>query len=327
MMSMAGRPGLARRIGSSALMGWLLALCLLLVGLLQPAQAQQGLVAVPPLSGRVVDLTGTLSAAGKADVEGRLAAIEQRKGAQVAVLIVPSTQPEAIEQYAIRVAEAWKIGRGKVDGKAVDDGVILIVAKNDRRMRIEVGYGLEGAIPDALASRIVNESMAPRFREGDFVGGITAAVGDLARLIDGETLPAPWQPGRPRNGQQPAAQDGGDWLGLALMVLVGGLIATTIFGRFLGSLAGGVGAGLVAGSGGLPLLLAGGVGLGVFIFLMVFAAAGRGVDSLGRRGRGGPVVMLPPGGWGGGGGFGGGGGGGFRGGGGGFGGGGASGGW
>ena len=329
-----GKPTVASRAGLVAGVHLLWALCLLIaVGLGATAVQAQPLPAVPALTGRVVDQTGTLSPAEIADLSARLGAIEQRKGAQVAVLIVPSTQPESIEQYGMRVAEAWKIGRGRIggQGQAVDDGVILIVAKNDRRMRIEVGYGLEGAIPDALASRIITESMAPRFRQGDFVGGITAAVGDMARLIDGETLPAPWQPGRPKSGAQEGLfGDGADWIGLGLIVLVGGLIATTIFGRFLGSLAGGLGAGLVAGSGGLPMLLAGGVGVGVFLFLMVFAAAGRGIDSLGRGSRGGgPVVMLPPGGWGGGGGggFGGGGGGGFSGGGGGFGGGGASGGW
>lgn len=283
---------------------------------------------VPALTGRVVDQTNTLDVEQQGRLVAQLAAIEQRKGSQVVVLLVPTTAPETIEEYGIRVAQAWKIGRGKADGKAVDDGVILLVAKNDRRVRIEVGYGLEGAIPDALASRIITESVTPRFRQGDFAGGIDAAVGDIAKLIDGEALPQPWQPGKPRTS--PASSDGSGWLAPGLMVLVGGLVATAIFGRVLGSMAGGLGAGVVASFSGLPLLLAGGIGLGVFIFLLVFAATGRGMDALGRGGSG-PVVMLP-GGWGrGGGGFGGGGrsggSGGFSGRGGGFGGGGASGGW
>ncbi|MFT4101905.1 MAG: TPM domain-containing protein [Burkholderiaceae bacterium] len=298
---------------------------LLLAGLvlLSCAAYAQQLRPVPPLTGRVVDQTRTLDAGQAARIDAQLAAIEQRKGAQVAVLIVPSTAPEAIEQYSIRVAEAWKIGRGKVDGKAVDDGVILLIAKDDRRMRIEVGYGLEGAIPDALASRILAEALAPRFRQGDFAGGIEAAVADIGRLIDGESLPPAWQPGA--GGRRAAADESPGWLGLAMVVLVGGLIATAIFGRVLGSLVGGIGAGVLAGGSGIPLLLAGGIGIAVFLFLLVFAATGRGLDALGRGGGSGPVIMLPPGGFGGGGRRGGGGG--FSGRGGGFGGGGASGGW
>ncbi len=314
----------AQRLGQGRLLPRGL-LGLLLLGLLfvsSMAFAQQ-LRPIPPLTGRVVDLTRTLDAAQKARIDAQLAAIEQRKGAQVVVLLVPSTAPEAIEQYSIRVAEAWKIGRGKVEGKAVDDGVIVLIAKDDRRMRIEVGYGLEGAIPDALASRILAETLAPRFRQGDFAGGIEAAVADVGRLIDGESLPPAWQPGA--GGRPGTADDSPGWLGLALFVLVGGLVATAIFGRVLGSLAGGVGAGVLAGGGGVPLLFAAGIGVAVFLFLLVFAATGRGLDALGRGGGSGPVIMLPPGGFGGGGR--GRGGGGFSGRGGGFGGGGASGGW
>ena len=149
-------------------------------------------VGVPPLARRVTDLTATLDAAQREALETRLAAIEQRKGAQVAVLIVPSTQPETIEQYAVRVFEQWKLGR-----KDVDDGVLLLVAKDDRRVRIEVGYGLEGAIPDAAASRIIAEYLTPHFRAGDFAGGIDAAVEVIGRLIDGEALPAPLDDAQP----------------------------------------------------------------------------------------------------------------------------------
>ena len=128
-------------------------------------------VAVPPLTGRVVDRTATLGSDQKASLEQKLEAFEDRKGSQVAVLIVPTTEPETIEQYSIRVAEQWKIGR-----KKVDDGAILVVAKNDRKLRIEVGYGLEGVLTDLTSKRIIDEEIAPKFRNGDFAGGISAGV-------------------------------------------------------------------------------------------------------------------------------------------------------
>jgi uncharacterized protein len=281
----------------------------------------QSLKPVPPLAARVTDLTNTLSAEQKSTLESQLAAFEQRKGSQVVVLIVDTTQPEPIEDYSIRVAEAWKIGRGKVDGKKVDDGVILLVAKADRKIRIEVGYGLEGSIHDAIASRIIAESISPKFRQGDFFGGVQAAVGDITRLIDGEALPPAWQHGQRGAGQRAAAGGGGNLLGLGLAVLVGGVIATMVLGRVLGSAAGGVGAGVIATMSGLSIVLAAVLGVGAFIFLLVFAASG-GLSQVGQRTyRSGPVFF--PGGFGGGGG----GGGGFGGGGGGFGGGGASGSW
>jgi uncharacterized protein len=143
-------------------------------------------VAVPPLSGRVVDQTGTLSAGDAAALTGQLRDLETRKGSQVAVLIVPTTEPEAIEQFSIRVAEAWKIGR-----KKIDDGALLIVAKDDHKLRIEVGYGLEGALTDVTARRIIDEIIVPRFKAGDFSGGISAGVDRIIRVIDGEPLPAP----------------------------------------------------------------------------------------------------------------------------------------
>jgi len=278
--------------------------------------------AVPPLKSRVTDQTGTLSDAQRQQLEAALAAIEQRKGAQVAILLVPTTQPEAIEDYSIRVVEAWKLGRAEVGGKRVDDGVLILVAKNDRRMRIEVGYGLEGAIPDALAKRIVAEQMAPRFRQGDFFGGLQAAVADVGRLIEGEALPAPWQPG---HGEEAAG--GADWLAVGLFVLVLGFVATAVLGRLLGSMAGGAGVGVLSAMKGAPLLLAGGLGLIAFLFFLVFASASSGrMRPVGRGGsRHGPIIWTG-GGWGRGGGSGGGGGG-WGGGGGGFGGGGASGSW
>src|ERR1700726_4216883 len=138
-------------------------------------------VAVPPLSGRVVDQTGTLSSDTIASLTQTLKGLELRKGSQIAVLIVPTTEPETIEQYSIRVAEAWKIGR-----KKIDDGALLVVAKNDRHLRIEVGYGLEGSLTDATTKRIIDEDITPKFKAGDFAGGITAGVNRMIRVIDGE---------------------------------------------------------------------------------------------------------------------------------------------
>src|ERR1700712_2156089 len=155
-------------------------------------------VAVPPLSGRVVDQTGTLSSADVASLTQMLKDLESRKGSQIAVLIVPTTDSESIEQYSIRVAEAWKIGR-----KKIDDGALLVVAKNDRKLRIEVGYGLEGALTDVTAKRIIDEIITPRFRNGDFAGGISAGVDRMIRVVDGERLPAP----------APVRQQGSGWLG------------------------------------------------------------------------------------------------------------------
>ena len=143
-------------------------------------------VAVPPLTGRVVDQTGTLSSGDIATLTQTLRNFEARKGSQIAVLIVPTTAPETIEQYSIRVADAWKIGR-----KKVDDGAILVVAKDDRKLRIEVGYGLEGALTDVTAKRIIDEIITPKFRNNDFAGGISAGVDQIIRVVDGEPLPAP----------------------------------------------------------------------------------------------------------------------------------------
>ena len=155
------------------------------------AQDGQGLLPVPPLTARVTDTTGTLTAAQKAALEAKLEGFERTKGAQVAVLMVPTTQPEDIAQYSIRVAEAWKLGRAQPD-----DGALLLVAKDDRRLRIEVGYGLEGVLPDAIASRIIRETIAPRLQQGDYYGGIDAGVDRLLAVIRGEALPPPedrWQ--------------------------------------------------------------------------------------------------------------------------------------
>jgi uncharacterized protein len=146
-------------------------------------------VPVPPLKGRVTDLTGTLKPEQVASLEQLLRSFEARKGSQIAVLIVPTTAPETVEQYALRVGEQWKIGR-----KKVDDGALLVVAKNDRRLRIEVGYGLEGAITDVTSKRIIDEDITPKFKSGDFAGGISAGVNRMIGLINGEKLPEPEPP-------------------------------------------------------------------------------------------------------------------------------------
>ncbi|WP_164937515.1 TPM domain-containing protein [Bradyrhizobium guangxiense] len=170
------------RLSCSAFTAAVLAVALLLA-VAFPALAE---VAVPQLTGRVVDQTGTLSSSDIASLSQKLRDFEARKGSQIAVLIVPTTQPETIEQFSIRVAEGWKIGR-----KKVDDGAILVVAKNDRHLRIEVGYGLEGALTDVTSRRIIDEDITPKFRSGDFAAGIGAGVDRMMRVIDGEPLPSP----------------------------------------------------------------------------------------------------------------------------------------
>jgi uncharacterized protein len=234
-------------------------------------------VAVPPLSGRVVDQTGTLSSGDIASLTQTLQSLEARKGSQVAVLIVPTTEPETIEQYSIRVAEAWKIGR-----KKIDDGALLVVAKNDRHLRIEVGYGLEGSLTDATTKRIIDEDITPKFKTGDFAGGITAGVNRMIRVIDGEKLPAP----EPPHWQSPGSFsiDPFNPFLIIPVLLFGGLMRSTL-GRLVGS----------AATGGLVTLVA------WYLFGSLLAAVLAGViasifvmfsDSItspapGRRGRGG----------------------------------------
>jgi uncharacterized protein len=269
---------------------------------------------VPPLKSRVTDLTGTLNPQQRASLEQTLAEFEARKGAQLAVLIVPTTQPEAIEQYAVRVEEAWKLGR-----KGVDDSVLLVVAKDDRRLKFEVGYGLEGVLPDAIAKRIIDNDIVPRFREGDFYGGIRAGMDRVMRVVEGEQLPPPAAHGVSRQSTFHP-----EWLfALFIFVAIGGSVLRAIFGRVPG--AGIVGA--VAGFVGWALI--GSLVIGVIAALIGFALTlfndGRSWTP-GRWGSGGYGGGWGGGGWSGGG-FSGGGGGGFSGGGGSSGGGGASGSW
>lgn len=253
-------------------------------------------VAAPELSRRVTDLTTTLTAGQIAALENKLATFEEKKGSQIAILIVPTTKPEDIAEFGIRVAVKWKGGR-----KKIEDGVILIVAKDDRRSRIEVGYGLEGAIPDAIAKRVTDEVIAPYFKAGDFNGGIEAGTRQLMGLIEGESLPPP------------SKQSGGGEASFVLLTF-GGVIAGWLLSAMMSRpAAGGVAA---LGSGVVGALLLGLTPIVLLVSVFVFAGVASGFRSGG--------------GWssGGGGGFGGGGGGGsWGGGGGGFGGGGASGSW
>ena len=292
----------------AALLPWLVAAALLLGAGGLPAEP---VVAIPPLTGPVVDQTGTLSAADKAALEAKLGELQARKGSQIGVLLVPTVRPEAIEQFSMRVAEAWRLGR-----KDVDDGVLLLVATGDREVRIEVGYGLEGVIPDATANRVIDEYIVPRFRAGDLPGGIAAGVERLIALVDGEPLP------------EPVAGPSGDssLTNLFPVVFILSLAVGGVLRRVLGPFPGAVGTGAVAA--GVTWLLAGVLGVTVFmgivgLILGLVGGGGGGRWSSYPRGRHGGFG----GGFGGSGGGFGGGGGGFSGGGGGFGGGGASGRW
>jgi len=266
-------------------------------------------VAVPPLSGRVVDQTGTLSAGDISSLTQKLKDLETRKGSQVAVLIVPTTEPETIEQFSIRAAEAWKIGR-----RRIDDGALLVVAKNDRKLRIEVGYGLEGSLTDATASRIINEIVVPKFRSGDFAGGISAGVDKMIAVIDGEKLPAPV-----------SQRQNADWVNnfdllnpfLLFALLIFGGILRSVLGRLLGALTMG---GVV---GVLAWFIAGSLAASLIVSVIAFLLTMFG-ETMASPGGGRGGWVSGGGSWSGGSS---GGGGGFSGGGGGFGGGGASGSW
>ena len=270
-----GRPRSAFLARLAAALG-----ALALVAALAPVRAE---VAVPPVA-RVTDLTGTLTPTQRAALSDKLAAFEARKGSQIVVLIVPTTEPEDIAQFGIRVGDTWKIGRKSVDGKSVDDGLILIVAKDDRRMRIEVGTGLEGAVTDLAANRILDEYLRPSFRAGDFYGGIDHAVDRLIGLVDGEPLPPPRQAVQRSQRGMPGFQ--GLLVMLFAIAFVGGPILRSLFGRPGGAaVTGGV-------AGGLAFLLLGTVGLAVAAGALAFIVAligglGGGGWTTGRGGFGG----------------------------------------
>ncbi|MBA2722432.1 MAG: YgcG family protein [Methylibium sp.] len=277
---------------------WLLALAAL-----APVYAADGLVPVPPLQMRLTDLTGALTPSQHAGLEQSLQAFETRKGTQIAVLIVATTQPESIEQYALRVVEQWKLGR-----KKVDDGALLLIAKDERTLRIEVGYGLEGVLNDATAKRIVSEVITPRLKEADYFGGVSAGIDQMMRVIDGEPLPQP-----ERSAEAPDGQGIGQLLPVLLVVA---LTVSGVLRRALGRLPGAFAAGGLLGL--LGWLVAGAAVTAAIVGSIAFVITLLGVGMGGHGGMHGGGRH---------GGFGGGrsGGGGFGGGGGGFGGGGASG--
>nr|WP_233505880.1 YgcG family protein [Rhodoferax lacus] len=263
-------------------------------------------LAVPPLTGHVTDQTGTLSAEQQRALEQKLAAFEASKGTQLAVLVVPTTQPEAIEPYALRVAEVWKLGR-----KKVDDGLILVVAKNDRAVRIEVGYGLEGAMSDITSKRIISETLLPRFSQGDFYGGLDAGTDQIIRVVNGEPLPAP------ADARASGSEGFQQYAPLLLILVLGvGSILRSVLGRPVGAVVTGLVVSVVTWFLIGTLVMALLAGAAALFFTLIGGGMTRGAGGLLGGGRGGF-----------GGGLGGLGGGGFRGGGGGFGGGGASGRW
>jgi uncharacterized protein len=299
---------------------WLAWLWPLLLLLAAAAFAQD--TPVPALSSPVTDLTQTLTTEQRTALETRLREYETRKGTQIAVLIVPTTQPESIEQYSIRVADQWKIGR-----KGADDGVILLVAKNDRAVRIEVGTGLEGALPDVLANRIISQVIVPRFRSGDFAGGINEAITRIIALIEGEPLPEPER--RSSKGAEGMGGLGNVLPVLLMFVFVGSAILRGIFGRVGGASATAGIAGVIVWLLTSVMAISIGAAILAFVFSLITGGGGGGLGGGGgwtSRRRGGWMGGGLGGGWGGGG-FGGGGGGGWSGGGGGFSGGGASGRW
>ncbi len=288
-------------------------LLMLLVG--GPALHAQDVLPVPPLSGRVIDQTGTLSGAETERLASRLAAFEAESGPQIVVLMVPTTQPEDIAAYAQRVGEAWKIGR-----RDVGDGLLIVVAKNDRRVNIQTAKALEGAVPDLAARQIIDSAIRPAFRAGDYAGGLNAALDQLIARIKGEHLPEPARtppPSSPFGGLQPL-----ELLIFAFVALpVVASVTRRIFGRGLGSLASGAATGAVAWLVSNSIVVAV-VGVVIGLLFGLFAGASNVLRSHGRHGGFGGGFG------GGGGGWSGGGGGGFSSGGGGdFGGGGASGDW
>jgi uncharacterized protein len=217
---------------------------------------------IPKLSSRVTDITGTLSPAQVQALENKLAAFEAKKGSQIAVLIVPTTQPEDIAEFGINVMDLWRIGR-----KGVDDGLILIIAKNDHKIRLEVGYGLEGVIPDAIAKRIGTETIAPFFKKNDYYGGINAGIEQAIGLIEGEPLPAP-------TSQQVTQPNEGGYIFLLFGGLFAGSLLSSMFGRVTGALIAGIGSGVLA-----SVLLGFGTGailIGIMVFFMTSAHSSGG---------------------------------------------------
>ena len=294
-------------MSASPTRGWLsrVVLAALLLLVLPWAAAD---VPVPPLKARITDLTGTLAAGQRAALEQKLADLEARKGSQIAVLVVESTRPETVEQYAVRVFERWKLGR-----KGVDDGVLLLVAKIDRQVHIEVGYGLEGAIPDAIAKRIIEQDIVPLFKQGNFNGGINAGTDRLGKLIEGESMPPPKRSAAPGSGWSTETL----FIGFVILAMASQLLHA-LLGRFLGAGVAGAAAAIIGYllAGLAAAMIIGPIAFVISLFMGATGRQGGGWSSGGGSWSGG--------GWSGGGSSGGGG---FSGGGGSSGGGGASGSW
>jgi uncharacterized protein len=262
------RPALLLHRGALLALGLLLAAWLPLA-----AWAQGGVQAVPALTAHVMDSTGTLDAAQRDALEAKLTAFEQSRGAQVVFLIVPTTQPEDIAAYAQRVGDSWKIGR-----KGVGDGLLLVVAKNDRKVRIQTTKALEGAIPDLAARQVIDTAITPRFKQGDFAGGLNAAADQLIALISGENLPAPEHSG------SSGGNEGFEWTDLAVFLFfavpIGGRIAAMVLGRKFGSLATGGVVGVLAWIFTSSLIVAGLAVLVGTVFALVAS-----IGALGGGGR------------------------------------------
>ena len=245
-----------------------------------PAWAQD-VQPVPALSGRVIDQTATLSPEQRGALDAKLAAFEAASGPQIVILLVPATAPEDIASYAQRVADTWKIGR-----REVGDGLLLVVAKNERAVRIEVAKALEGAVPDLAARQVIDRALVPAFRNGDYAGGLNAGLDLLMARIRGEALPVP----APRGGGGAGSTGGlpieqfGMFLFIGVMV-VGGLLSA-VLGRKLGSMATALAAGgaawwlsasalLALGAALAAVLVVGVFGVGTVLRLVVMSA-GRG---------------------------------------------------
>src|SRR4249920_3540769 len=236
----------------------------------------QDLVPVPALKARVTDLTASFTPDQAGRLEQKLAGFEARKGSQIAVLIVPTTRPESPEQYSIRVAhDHWKLGR-----KGVDDGALLLIDKDDRAIRMEVGYGLEGALPDAIANRIIEDIIVPRFKTGDFYGGIDAGVDAMIKVVDGEPLPPP----KPQ-WRSPSNVNGGNLhslfiVGMILVFVVGGILRSVVGRLPAAGLIGGV-AGVIAWLLVSSVVAAAVAGVIAFIFTLVSGGTGGGRGGFG----------------------------------------------
>lgn len=241
-------------------------LTLLLVWCLSSGALAQALKPVPDLTGHVVDTTNTLPPATREALEQKLTTFETESGTQIGVLLVPTTKPEDIFSYANRVANDWKLGR-----KEVGDGLLLVVAKDDRKLRIEVAKTLEGAIPDLMAQRVIDEAISPAFKQGDFAGGLNAGVEQLMGLVRGEALPAP--------ATTTGGQDGFQWMDLVIFLffatVIGGSMVRAVFGNRWGSLLTGLGTGVAAWLATNSLLVA-----------VMATAAGGLFTLLGALGRG-----------------------------------------